>query len=1074
MAIPGNPLLQRPMFSTIGQRPMFNLAQTQPPVAAPPVAPLPVAAKLLEVPGQKPPIPIRRNYQREYDSLTETINSAEDETDIPALQAERTAVVGEAARANQPVTEVPIPGGMDPSETDLDALSTAATTATQGAIDRGEVSATDAESDLAKARTQVAALTKKGTATFEETLEAVGLGDKDYTASNYNEKAKEMLGLDKDEADVPDWAAPIFLFGLNLMKAPVSSKTQGATGLSGLLSDIGAAGEAGFKMFAVERERKRKERASVATLASNLRTQDLTLRKQLFSEYLDVKKFNINLQDKVIGRSIDIAKLVRGINQDKLTAAHRTALLDHQTRQTANSARRALNSTLSYVAKQEKVAVAPYYKILGDNPKAMAAFATSFKAQADNILTPKEKTLPESDQLKIKLDRITAPGYYSNLAAVAATKSGVTPTINLTKIDFQGDVYYYDPIALENYVKVVNASRAKAEDKKDRRPLTVTEVLDDALRDPTSPHRRMITGSPSTVIKKVLKVVEGVTTEQYVNETVRRKWFAANLPPTDKTKYAAYQATIREAEPQWLYTGESYIKDKPNFVQYDYTNTDGIKTKYYMDNFAFDRRRKSQPTLTLQDVLLDPDKYPKIIQGKITDYAGRGGNIRTMTVFDNGLKRVIAFDRIAYQNAIDGGQIPENADLATIVKMGIGRYIGKGVPVKEAETFLQITADGRVTSIKAADASGVMQAFSSKADQTAHRNRAVAVIDLNMVSWDIREILKTQRSLRVATEALDWAGSAASLSRLIKTRLGYSNSSVTSLFREAAVTKNTRGFLDSALKSFDKDADFGGVLIKDKAVRGQLKSMFLNLAFALASAREGGKLTDNDVRNALITLGWDGNSWTQTPEDILASLSTAVLNANNKYITDAGLRMSSVERAKLGSNAANNKPGMIESMLRNRAKDSPDPRAGAMVRHWLKHKGVKDYTLRFDYSASDEGPAETGGRAPLVAVDKSFSVGEIPSVDLGMMAPQFSKARIPNIYRFAHTQLFQKPDQTPITYDSPAQLKTAARNHITDIYKGKVEGYKHNGLTSREMAGTLQVYINWLYNNKFFIIPESR
>ena len=87
-------------------------------------------------------------------------------------------------------------------------------------------------------------------------------------------------------------------------------------------------------------------------------------------------------------------------------------------------------------------------------------------------------------------------------------------------------------------------------------------------------------------------------------------------------------------------------------------------------------------------------------------------------------------------------------------------------------------------------------------------------------------------------------------------------------------------------------------VLQDKEQRGALKSMFINLAFALASTREGGKLTDNDVKNALETLGWNGDSWTQTPGQVMARMTTAARMANKSFITRTFGKMSGTSQNK--------------------------------------------------------------------------------------------------------------------------------------------------------------------------------
>ena len=1022
-----------------------------------------------------------RDLWKRTNLVLETELKYEDKEIAPELYAENRAKV--LAFRDEVATEAGNRGitlpGLDDDDVDPDAaaqanvsnnaskIEAAATNETKKAVARGEVSAVDADSALRSASDQVSALTSTGTMNFADALKAVGLDEKDYDANNYNAKAKELLGLDQNEADVPEWAAPIFLFGLNLMKAPTSSKT-GQQGLGGLLGDIGAAGEVAFKDFRTERERKRKQRASIATLASSLRTQDLSLRKQVFSEYMDLKTFNKDLTDKIAARNIDLAKVYRGVERDNLTAAHRTAILGHEKERTANSSQKLMNSTRTYLAGEQNRAMAPYMEILKNNPQAMAKFAEAFKAAENKGV---DTSLSAEDQLKNKLDRSMAPGYYASLAAIAAQDAGIAPAVQLKSIDFQGDKYSYDPVQASNYVATLNKNLAKSPDVDDRvQKFTVTGVLNEALSDPKSPHRRLIIGSPKTVIKSDPIEREGVTTERYINENARNKWFAANPEPTNPSEAVAYAAKVKAAESQWITVGESYIKGKPEFKERSFTNKEGEKIKYYFNDQAFSQRQKSQPNLSVEDVLLNPSKYSKIIQGKITDYAGRGGNIKTFTIFDKGKKRIVALDTLAYQNAIDDGRIDQGDGLASAVEKGVARYLGEGVDAKPLQTITSLGADGSLIQVTAQNARGVMAAFSSKKDQTDWRNRTTAVINLNDSAWDIRDFLQKGNALGLTSRALDWGASAASLSRLVKKQLGYSNSSVVSAFRGAATTEETRGMLNSALKSFDKSTSFGGTLIEDQATRSQIKSTFLNLAFGLASAREGGKLTDNDVRNALQTLGWDGTSWTQTPEAVVATLSNAVKDANNKYITEGMLRMSEEERLKLENATAEGKGGLIEQMLRKRALGSPDARAGAMYKHYLDNKTQPNLTLRFDYHEANRSPTATDGVPPRVAVDQSFKVMQIPADDLGIMNTSFSAARIPNQYRIAHRELFREPTEAGgfITYDSANDFATALKNRITDLYGGKGEGYKHNGLTARELGQKFIDYRTYLFSNGYF------
>ena len=124
---------------------------------------------------------------------------------------------------------------------------------------------------------------------------------------------------------------------------------------------------------------------------------------------------------------------------------------------------------------------------------------------------------------------------------------------------------------------------------------------------------------------------------------------------------------------------------------------------------------------------------------------------------------------------------------------------------------------------------------------------------------------------------------------------------------------------------------FGGIAIDTQAKRSQVESMFVNLAFALASTREGGKLTDNDVKNALITLGWTGNSWTQTPEAIVATLKNSIKEATNDYVAGALIGMSDPDAAIAARKVAEGHGDVGEQLLRRIASGS-DPEAAKMYR----------------------------------------------------------------------------------------------------------------------------------------------
>ena len=59
----------------------------------------------------------------------------------------------------------------------------------------------------------------------------------------------------------------------------------------------------------------------------------------------------------------------------------------------------------------------------------------------------------------------------------------------------------------------------------------------------------------------------------------------------------------------------------------------------------------------------------------------------------------------------------------------------------------------------------------------------------------------------------------------------------------------------------------------------------------MACTREPGKLTDNDVVWAFKTLGWDPESWFQSPRKIVSGLAQAIETTTDKWNTEAYMRM---------------------------------------------------------------------------------------------------------------------------------------------------------------------------------------
>ena len=438
----------------------------------------------------------------------------------------------------------------------------------------------------------------------------------------------------------------------------------------------------------------------------------------------------------------------------------------------------------------------------------------------------------------------------------------------------------------------------------------------------------------------------------------------------------------------------------------------GVKQKIYIDE-----ARLARSKFNLNDVINDPknSKYKDIIYGKISDYSDMGAHIKTTEIYENGNKQKVLIDYRALAEANAAGKIDPQTPFLDALNLGIIRRIGGAVPAKEDEMIQTIDADGKYMMVRARDAKGIISAFSSKKDQAQFRQERNATINLNRSLHEVREMLATSNAIALTSRGTDILGAFSNLGTQFATKFGTDMSSFVSAMKQTGVN-NTAGqqslrnaFSDSNFNAFLKGQGWSGT----EAQRGAIKSVFISLAFDLASAREGGKLTDNDVKNALETLGWNGESWTQSPQAVLARMTRAAQTANEKLYTNMVSRMSPEERDKLRERMKvtpeNPRPiGIVEKILRDDIETKPDYAGSVMKRLRTEDPGQ---ILRFDVWMRDKGAGSVFGpggtdRPPTDTSDsaRTFKLN-IAEEKLGVFSPEINDVKFSADFKPAWEEL---------------------------------------------------------------------
>tara|TARA_A100001391_G_scaffold205392_1_gene205636 strand:+ start:2768 stop:5911 length:3144 start_codon:yes stop_codon:yes gene_type:complete len=866
--------------TTVGQ-PLVQLAdagqRVPPPVARPRLAPLS---------GPSDPDAVETEGADE----TKDDGEAEDATNLSTEPTPTTSDIESLVDATRKAAPAKV------QETNSEATNPASPATSQNVINAEE-----------EAKNAARSITKpiNNESDFQSLLKALGPGNiTDYT--KYNEQAKKLLGIPEEKSDVPDWAAPMFLFGLKLMQGPVTSKQQGADsrGVSGLLSDVGAAAETGFAYFAQERARGEKRRARIASLSMQLGQADASRKKLILDAY------KLRAQNK--------------LNLEKFAATRHDKLID------------------------QLIRMYP-----GESPESTKARAVGVNGINDAIAGLVKRGVDINKAMKSPGVRSLIFGHAVNEASRMPTKS------DIKTIKFFGNDHSYSPKALR--AAMVKYNKANPNKKIDDEIIMLGKILG---KDPdVSDYMNLVVGGgdPSKDIEFSSRTRVDKNGDTWTDSILRNRAGLRAYIEEFEQKHGKPPSSDQIANNSWRFEKvmKSTLAGNAKLSQGSYTAESGEVINYTYNSAAL---KSSGKTLSevLDQARKNPDSVKNIIQvnedlknfvpeySVITVGVG-GGNTQRFMYDKNALRKAYRDKKINLPSETDGVVTTVDPIIDQMINLGIGRYVGKPiVPQKKPTTANFVGADGSVMSVTGPDAVADMQKFYSKKAIEQFKQQGVGLNQLHRLSYNIRALLRPEDPVegqRVASRLTPLARFLESGQRLFK---GYwrdsTSGGTTSQMRSLSsgrvgqirignqtiasnLSSRGRELVNDALNGMANNSGlmFGGVAIDTDVKRSQVSSMFVNLAFALASAREGGKLTDNDVKNALKTLGWDEGSFTQTPEQILGTLEVAVRDASDRYRDTAVLNMSDAELTKHQKAIAEGKGDVVESLLRRFASAS-DPR----------------------------------------------------------------------------------------------------------------------------------------------------
>lgn len=855
-------ITDRPMFRDFGVNPaqvaggiynIQNLGGTPPPVT--PVAAQPIQVDKFTLKDLVSEARVALNNPGADPAQVAALTKQLDDQGIPA-QALIAKVAAQPLVTGKTAVETFDEPEVDPSDLEFsdeepvevpdfvaNELASAGEEATAKTVNAGEVPVKAAENAVTKGRAALAAF-GDAEEDFEAQITAVTTGSdlEGATSKNYNKLAKEYLGLDSSEKDIPEWAAPVFLFGLNLMKAPVSTATRD-TGLGGFLADVGKAGEVGVASFAKERARKRKEKIAVGQVA------------------LDLKK------------SDDATRIAAATAKVKRSQWLNTFLLSRKTEErldkTAKAAAR--DRAADFVATQNERVTNRFTK--GADVERTGAWITEF----DNILN---KASPE-----LLKNIYNSPSQLNLIGAFAAKRAGLQPDFETKTLEFgSGKKLEYSVKGLQAYARKNNIDPAK--------------VLTAVTNDPNNSKYAGIAvavnlGKDQVQIENRPSEGGAVVTPVYIDKRAMIE---------EQTAAREENRSVDQSKFEKL--GTPYLNAKPDFEKVVLGNVGGVEKYAYVNraklteiNLA--RKKKGKSPIDLMGALQTPDLAPGVVSKQYSNTSGALDNVSVVTISTGPYTKQQFFfnkntldakrEEIAKELNIPEDQVASLIASGTSIpwevlqKTGVFMPVGKEQRTSKPVTRTMLGKDGTFTvmtgepnQLAGMDSAAEQAKLKTRVVDTTIANRAA-----NLITGVIEEAAVTDDDGLVTSKWSTVLGKAVALKNLFPGRTGNSFSKLKNFDLHSDSTKEDRartiGMLDTWSSKFD---DTAKGITANEADRQKLKSLFTDLAFSMASAREGGKLTDNDVRWAFETLGFNSDDYLQNPSKVLAGLRTAIETVN--------------------------------------------------------------------------------------------------------------------------------------------------------------------------------------------------